>query len=87
MMTFEKKNSTGMKPGAMDEAALDGITSGKGSGQGIVDFFAWIACGFSHDYEDTGKTKVVMDGPVPTRFKQVRCRECGHKTWKRVGIA
>ena len=59
---------------------------GKGQGQAIVDFIAWVACGFNHHYVDTGKTKVVMDGPIPTRFKQVKCKDCGHKTWQRVGI-
>ncbi len=61
---------------------------GKGpTGQAVTDFIAWIACGFNHHYVDTGKTKVVMDGPIPTRFKQVKCKDCGHKTWVRVGIA
>ena len=61
---------------------------GKGpTGQAVTDFIAWIACGFNHHYVDTGKTKVVMDGPIPTKFKQVKCRDCGHKTWVRVGIA
>jgi len=64
------------------------VGGGKGpSGQAITDLIAWVACGFNHHYADTGKTKVVMDGPIPTRFKQVRCKDCGHKTWVRVGIA
>ena len=60
---------------------------GKGTGQAVTDLIAWIACGFNHHYVDTGKTKIVMDGPIPTKFKQVRCKDCGHKTWVRVGIA
>ena len=57
------------------------------TGQAITDLIAWVACGFNHHYVDTGKTKVVMDGPIPTKFKQVKCKDCGHKTWVRVGIA
>ena len=61
---------------------------GKGpTGQAVSDLIAWVACGFNHHYVDTGKTKVVMDGPIPTKFKQVKCKDCGHKTWVRVGIA
>ena len=57
----------------------------RGSSRAIIDFVAWAACGFGHNYFDTGKTKIDMDGPIPTRFKEVQCIKCGHRTWKRVG--
>ena len=58
----------------------------KRQGSAWVDFIAWVCCGFGHNYVDTGKTKLTMDGIIPTRFKQVRCKDCGHKTWVRVGV-
>jgi hypothetical protein len=59
---------------------------GKRQGAALTDLIAWVLCGFGHTYVDTGKTKITMDGIIPTRFKQVRCKECGHKTWVRVGV-
>ena len=72
-----------LTPAEMEKTA----GGGKGTGQAVTDLIAWIACGFNHHYVDTGKTKIVMDGPIPTKFKQVKCKDCGHKTWVRVGIA
>lgn len=52
-------------------------------GEGIVDFFAWVACGFNHHYEPTGRTKTDLDLCIPITLEQVRCRDCGYKTWRR----
>ena len=53
------------------------------SGQGIVDFFAWIACGFNHHYVPTGKTKKERDLVFIVDFYQIKCTDCGHLSWKR----
>ena len=86
--TFTNRRNSMYNIQKLDLSQLEKIAAGKrGTGQAVTDLIAWIACGFNHHYVDTGKTKVVMDGPIPTRFKQVKCKDCGHKTWVRVGIA
>ena len=63
---------------------MDTVTGGGPShGSGIVDFFAWIACGFHHDYVYTGRTKTDWDTVIPFTSYQIRCKECGHTTWTR----
>ena len=85
MKNMENNTIKSMKAQELTIEQMENTTGAKGQGQAIVDFFAWVTCGFNHHYQDTGKTKVFMDGPIPTRFKHVRCKDCGHKTWKRVG--
>lgn len=48
---------------------------------GVIMLFSWIACGFSHDYKYTGKTKNRTD--VFRRFTVYEriCKECGHVDW------
>lgn len=65
-------------------ARLEEGSSQPSSGQGLIDFFAWIACGFHHHYEPTGRTKRDLELVFPVTFEQVRCRDCGHMTWRRV---
>ena len=87
-------NSTNMNRNSMNPvqarpltpAQLENAAGGKKSSEAIVDLIAWAMCGFNHHYVDTGKTKKVLDGPIPTTFKQVRCKDCGHKPWVRVGV-
>ena len=65
-------------------AELDRVAAGAPrSGQGVLDFFAWIACGFNHHYVPTGKTKTDLDLVFRVNFYQVKCLDCGHETWKR----
>ena len=52
-------------------------------GEGIVDFFAWMLCGFNHHYEPTGKTKRDVDLVFPIILEQVKCKDCGYVTWRR----
>ena len=59
-------------------------TGGKPTpGEGIVDFFAWMLCGFNHHYEPTGKTKRDVDLVFPIILEQVKCKDCGYVTWRR----
>ena len=61
------------------------VTGGKrpSAGQGIMDFFSWVACGFHHRYALTGKTKKDMDLVFPVTFYQIKCLDCGHISWSR----
>lgn len=63
---------------------LDAVNGGKPhTGQGIIDFFSWVACGFNHHYVPTGKTKYSVDFIMKADFYEVKCTDCGHTTWKR----
>ena len=61
-------------------AETDAANSAPSSGQVIVGIVSWIACGFNHHYEPTGRTKKELD-LIPVVLKEVRCRDCGHRTW------
>lgn len=52
-------------------------------GEGIIDFFSWVACGFNHHYDYTGKTKESIDFVFKVTFYEQRCRDCGHINWTR----
>ncbi len=54
------------------------------AGEGIVDFFIWMACGFHHNYVPTGRTRTEIDLVFPVTFYESRCRDCGHTTWMRM---
>ena len=67
----------------MDE--LEQVSGGKKpkAGAAVWDFFMWVACGFSHNYIPTGKTRKEIDLVFPVDFYEVKCTECGNVTWKR----
>ena len=53
---------------------LDAVNGGKPhTGQGIIDFFSWVACGFNYS----------VDFIMKADFYEVKCTDCGHTTWKR----
>ena len=67
----------------LSQAEMESIVGGKpGYADGIVDFFAWIACGFNHHYVYTGKTQIRTD-IVRVTFYEQRCKDCGHINWTR----
>ena len=53
-------------------------------GEGLLDLVMWVACGFNHHYVPTGKTKKDVDLCIPITLYEVRCRDCGYYTWKRM---
>ena len=73
-----------IKDGAEELASdeLDAVAGGKPyQWEGVSDFFAWIACGFNHHYEYTGKTEWRLDLLFHYTYYQQRCRDCGHISW------
>lgn len=52
-------------------------------GEGIIDFFSWVACGFNHHYVYTGKTKQSIDLVFHVTFYEQKCTDCGHYNWTR----
>lgn len=75
-----KELMAGTRELSMDE--LDAVSGGKPHEvDGIEDFFAWIACGFNHHYEYTGKTEWRLDLVFHYTYYEQKCRDCGHKSW------
>ncbi len=64
---------------------LQCLTGGKKptAGDGIIDFFSWVACGFHHRYFYTGKSKTEIDLVFLVTFYQQKCMDCGHYSWTR----
>ena len=52
-------------------------------GEGIIDFFSWVACGFNHHYVYTGKTKQSIDLVFHVTFYEQKCTDCVHYNWTR----
>ncbi len=73
----------------LNQHELELVTGGKRPtpGEGIVDFFIWVACGFHHNYFYTGKTKQDIDLVFPVTFYQQKCADCGHYSWTRTAPA
>ena len=84
MNTNSTMNHISQNRRELTPAELDLVVGGKPhSGQAILDFFAWIGCGFNHHYYPTGKTKTDLDLVFTAHFYQVKCSDCGHTTWIR----
>ena len=74
----ESKN----EPQELTKDDLDTVAGGKPHEvDGIVDFFAWIACGFNHHYEYTGRTQWRLDLINHYTHYEQKCRDCGHVSW------
>ena len=74
----------GSRPKEMGLAELEQVAGGKPYlGEGVIDFFSWVACGFNHHYEYTGETQQRIDFAFKVDFYQQRCRDCGHINWTR----
>lgn len=82
MKTAGKPN--GSRPKEMGLAELEQVAGGKPYlGEGVINFFSWVACGFNHHYEYTGETQQRIDFAFKVDFYQQRCRDCGHINWTR----
>lgn len=82
MKSFGQTN--GGRPQEMGEAEMAQAAGGKPhQAEGIIDFFAWVACGFNHHYVYTGKTKQSIDLVFHVTFYEQKCRDCGHYNWTR----
>ena len=74
----------GSRPKEMGLAELEQVAGGKPYlGEGVINFFSWVACGFNHHYEYTGETQQRIDFAFKVDFYQQRCRDCGHINWTR----
>ena len=63
---------------------LESVSGGKPYiAEGVINFISWIACGFNHNYEYTGKTQWRIDLFWHVTFYQRICRDCGHEDWTR----
>ncbi len=82
MKAFKPSDGSGPQELPVDE--MEQAAGGKPHlGEGIIDFFSWVACGFNHHYVYTGKTKQSIDLVFHVTFYEQKCVDCGHYNWTR----
>ena len=82
MKAFKPSDGSGPQELTVDE--MEQTAGGKPHlGEGIIDFFSWVACGFNHHYVYTGKTKQSIDLVFHVTFYEQKCADCGHYNWTR----
>ena len=82
MKAFKPADGSRLQELTVDE--LEQVAGGKPhTGEGIIDFVSWVACGFNHHYVYTGKTKQSIDLVFHVTFYEQKCVDCGHYNWTR----